>query len=196
MATKSRLKPNKDSRSALQLLQDKNVLTRQKIGLRHVVKADGTVEFIGHNIGHPYDNRHMPNFHPRVAQAHAVVQYNNARAELSATIGTQGYEGHVLDISKHFPENPLATQLLAAAQSNGGYSSSYAPTAYGDAVLVTVNRMHWLLRPYKASPDDIELCHDMLATPRDLIRTGDYAYIFFHEEPNQNDISILKMQWC
>ncbi|MBM6582701.1 hypothetical protein ILT44_21075 [Microvirga sp. BT689] len=192
MAPKSRLNPNKESRLALKQLQDKKILIRQKVGLRHAIKSDGSVEFLGYDVGY----YHMANFHPGVARAHTVVQYNNARAELTATLGTPGYEGHILDISKHFPQNPLATQLLAAARSKAGFPSSSAPTVYGDAILVTDNRMHWMLHPYRASLEDIERCHDMLTTPRDLISSRTSACVFFHEEPNQSDILTLNMHWC
>jgi hypothetical protein len=41
----------------------------------------------------------MPNFYPGVEQTRgAVVQYNGERAELTATLGRRGWEGHLLDV--------------------------------------------------------------------------------------------------
>jgi len=195
MSRQSRLKPNKDSQSALKQLEKKGVLNRHKVGLRHVIKADGTVDYIGYNIGYDWRNRHMPNFYPGADQTHgAVVQYNGERAELTATLGRTGWEGHVLDVGTHFPPNPLATQLLAT-QYNTGYQPPNLPIVYGDAVLVTDNRMHWFFWPYNVSIDDVERTNDNLSTSRDLIKDGASAHIFFHTEPNQKDIVTLMMHW-
>ena len=85
MKNKSRLNPNKQSRASLQLLEDKGVLHRQKVGLRHIIKANETVEYVGYNLGFDWSNRDIPNFYPGVDQTYGtVVQYNNARAELTA----------------------------------------------------------------------------------------------------------------
>jgi hypothetical protein len=137
----------------------------------------------------------MPNFYPGVDQTRgAVVQYNGERAELTATLGLRGWEGHLLDVGTHFPPNPLATQLLAARYGTG-YRPPNLPIVYGDAVLVTDNRMHWFFRPYNMSIEDVERTNDALSTPRDLIKDAGSAHIFFHTEPNQKDIIVLMMHW-
>jgi hypothetical protein len=153
------------------------------------------VHYVGYNIGHDQQHRDIPNFYPGVDRVHGcVVQYNGERAELTATLGRNGWRGHVLDIGTHFPPNPLATQLLAA-RPYGAWRPQDPPTVYGDAVLVTDNRMHWLFRPYNVSIEDIVSFNDLLSTPRDLIKDAHRAEIFFHTEPNQNDITALKMRW-
>src|SRR3712207_6149883 len=114
----SRLNPKKSSRSTLEILQDKRILHRIKVGLRHVVKPDQSVQHLGLNIGHPPESRSMPNFYPGTAQIYGtVVRYSGQRAELTATLARPGYKGHILDVSTHFPLNPLATTLLRAASS-------------------------------------------------------------------------------
>jgi hypothetical protein len=119
MAKTSRLNPNKDSRSALKQLQQKCLLHRQKVGLRHVIKTDGTVHYVGYDVGYDWYNRHMPNFYPGLEQTYrSVVQYNGERVELTAALGRKGWEGHILDVGTHFEPNPLATQLLAARPNN------------------------------------------------------------------------------
>jgi hypothetical protein len=195
MKNKSRLNPNKQSRASLKLLEDKGILHRQKVGLRHIIQTDGTVQHVGYDLGSNWYSSNLPNYYPGVSQTYGtVVQYNNARAELTATLGRKGWEGHILDVGTHFPPNPLATQLWTDQLQSASlpYSDS---VIYGDAVLVTDNRMHWTLRPRNASVEDLEIFDEMLSTPRDLIVRGDYAQIFFHTEPNQNDIVALMMRW-
>jgi hypothetical protein len=177
------------------MLQDKRLLTREKVGLRHIIKTDGTVQYVGYDIGFTWDNRELPNFYPGVQQTDCVVQYNNQRADLSATIGRMGWEGHVLDVGTHFPPNPLATKLLNPVQASAVVASRPLPIVYGDAVLVTDNRMHWVFRPYHVSIEDVEAFNDTLLTPRDLIIGTYRATIFFHTEPNQNDLMAFMMRW-
>jgi hypothetical protein len=192
MTKKSRLNPNKESRSSLKELERKGLLVRRKVGIRHLLRPDGTVEELGHDIGFPWNNSHMPNFYPGVARAdRVVVNFKGARAELTATLGRTGYEGHVLDVSTHFPANELATCLLATANSWSWQDA----VAYGEAVLVTDNRMHWEFRPYHASTEDVEIFDAMLSTPRRMFKNGDRAWIFFYVEPHQHDIMTFKMRW-
>jgi hypothetical protein len=194
MAKRSRLNPNKDSQSVLKQLKKQSILVRRKVGLRHVIKTDGTVEYVGYNIGYDRNNRHMPNFYPGVFHTRAVVQYNDERAELEATLGHPGWEAHPLYVGDRFPLNLLATQLYAA-RFDARCQLRNLPTIYGDAVLITDNRMHWLFRPNDISIEDVERTNDMLSTPRDLIKDAGSAHIFFHTEPNQQDIFTLKMHW-
>ena len=158
-----------------------------KVGLRHTLKADGTVQPLGFNVGFPWNNSNLPNFYPGSNSVHAVVQYNGERAELAATLGRTGCDGHILDVSSHFPPNPVATDLLRAAYQTA--------TVFGDAVLVTDNRMHWVFRPYKAPADEVRDFDMLLTTPRTLFEDGPGPWIFFHEEPNQSDIVAFKMRW-
>jgi hypothetical protein len=196
MTKKSRLNPNKTSRATLKQLQDKGILERMKVGLRHIIKSDGIVVPLGPNIGFPTSDKHMPNFYPGAARTYsAVVTYNGERAELSATLGRQNYEGHVLDVSSHFPCNQLATDLLVASFTSSYLGYEANSTVYGDAVLVTDNRMHWVFRPYGAAAEDVEDFNELLSTSRKLYKDGNRTWIFFDEEPNQADIVALKMRW-
>jgi hypothetical protein len=195
MAKTSRLNPNKASRSALKQLQKKHLLHRQKVGLRHVIKTDGTVHYVGYDVGYDWYNRHMPNFYPGLEQTYrSVVHYNGERAELTAALGRKGWEGHILDVGTHFEPNPLATQLLATRPNNTWQLLNF-PIAYGDAVLVTDNRMHWFFGSHKIAVEDLETFNNALTTPRDLIKDARRAHIFFHTEPNQQDIFTLMMHW-
>jgi hypothetical protein len=197
MTSKSRLNPNKGSRQALKQLEDKGILSRQKVGLRHIIKADSTVHFVGHDIGFEWHNREIPNFYPGVERSHDVVLYNNQRAELTTTLGRPEWEGHLLDVATHFPANLLATQLMNAARAANGHLSSDTRIAYGDAVLVTDNRMHWILRSNQnqTSIEDVEMFNDTLSTPRHLLKQYGHAQIFFYTEPSQTDIVAIKLRW-
>ena len=71
-------------------------------------------------------------------------------------------------------------------------------SCYGDAILVTDNRMHWTFSNSKASAEEIELFDAMLSTPREILTPwkGHRPVIFFHEEPNYVDLVALKMRWA
>jgi hypothetical protein len=193
---KSRLNPKKNSRTTLQFLADKSILQRRKSGLRHLIKADGTVEYLGYDYVLPckYD---LPNFHPDARRTYSdVVRYNSERAELTATLGRSGYEGHVLDVSAHFPRNALATDLLAAARTAASMPSD--DIAYGDAILVFDNRMHWTLEAGwgARTVQDLEQVNDMLQSPRTFDGDGRSACIFFHAEPSEADLVAIKLMFC
>ena len=69
---------------------------------------------------------------------------------------------------------------------------------YGDAILVTNIRMHWVFSKSKADAEEIELFDAMLSTPRELLKPwkNSNPIIFFHEEPNYVDLVALKMRWA
>jgi len=198
---KSRLNPSPNSRATLIELQGKNVLTREVVGLRHLIRAStNTVEYVGFDLPDLYGfhyNCDLPNFHPSVPRVQGRVTYNESRAEIIATTGRAGYQGDRLDVSAYFPINQIATDLLLQPCTKNACFSRSVPM-YGDAILVTDKRMHWVLRPWqvKASDEEIELFDLMLKTPRDLIREqSGGVWIFFHEEPSQHDLVALKMRW-
>jgi hypothetical protein len=196
MTKKSRLNPNKTSRTTLKELQKEGILVREKVGLRYIIKADGAVDYIGYDTGSLYDEPDLLNFYPGTARTWGtVVRYKDQRAELTATLGRKEWAGHVLDIRTHFPVNHTATQLLAQAYVDSGNNVNDAPTVYGDAVLVTDNRMHWVFRPYNVAVADLEDFDAMLSTSRELIKSCGRGHIFFHVEPCQNDLVALKMRW-
>jgi hypothetical protein len=197
---KNRLNPNPNSRATLAELQGKNILQRQMVGLRHIIRADsGAVEYLGFDVPELYrDNAPpMPNFHPGVPHVAGRVTYNKGRAQISATTGRKGYEGHFLDISKYFPVNELATALLRQPCTKDAWFDAAVPM-YGDAILVTDRRAHWVLNPYRVKPtaEDLELCDQLLRSPRTLIQSPyGPGRIFFHEEPCQHDLVALKLRW-
>ena len=124
-----------------------------------------------------------------------VVKFKDQRAQLTATVGREHWAGHILDIATHFPVNHLATELLAQSRVDNGLKAHDGTTVYGDAVLVADFRMHWVFRPYNVSLQDLEDFDAMLSTPRDLNKSNSRGHIFFHVEPHQNDIILLKMRW-
>ena len=196
MTKKSRLNPNKGSRSTLKQLKGKRILVREKVGLRYIIKVDGSVDAAGYDNDCYYDYSNLPNFYPGTDRIWGtVVNYNDQRAELTATLGRKEWAGHILDIATHYPVNHVATQLLAQAHVDRGAIVNDASTVYGDAVLVTDKRMHWVFRPYNIPIDDVEEFNAMLSTPRDLIKSHGRAHIFFHVEPCQNDLVAFKMRW-
>jgi hypothetical protein len=196
MTKKSRLNPNKASRPTLKELEEKRILVREKAGLRYIIRADGAVDDAGYSTGYEYDGYNLPNFYPGAERTWGtVVKYQDQRAELTATVGRKLWAGHILDIGTHFPVNHLATQLLAQSRVDNGSKADDGPTVYGDAVLVTDMRMHWLFRPYNVTLEDLETFDAMLSTPRDLIKSNGRGHIFFHVEPCQKDLVAFKMRW-
>jgi hypothetical protein len=191
---KSRLNPNKKSRSALKSLLKKGILYRYKVGLRHIIRTNGTVELVGFNIDLPI-HHDLPNFAAPGWKAYSdVVQYCGERAELTATYTPQSWDEYVQAFGTRFEPNPLATDLLKTRRRPG----SQPLIAFGDAVLVNDNRMHFCLcsSNNKRTVDDIEFIQDMLTSPRTVFRNAHQAMIFFHAEPSQNDIMTIMMTFC
>lgn len=202
MATKNRLNPNPESRATLRQLEERGILQREKVGIRNIIRAaTDTVEQVGFNLADLYGavwrEPALPNFCPAAVLVSGWVGYNNGRAHITATQGRDGWHGHVLDVSSHFGVNKIATDLLRQDCTKGACFNKTVPF-YGDAVLVTDIRAHWIFRT--SSPDvtaeDVELFNDMLVSPRDLLRARwGGAWIFFHEEPCQTDLVALKLRW-
>jgi hypothetical protein len=187
---KSRLNPKKSSRPTLKNLKSSGVLYRVKVGLRHHVSPGGDVHYVGYNIGYPWNNSHIPNFSGNGAlqTCRAVVKYNGERAELAATIGRNSPEVRCDLLSSSFPPNQLAADLLSAA-----HSECWNPVVYGDAVLVTDNRMQWVYGPYDVEPGEVEDLAGQLTTPHTLLDRATRPWILFHVEPDERDLILLKM---
>lgn len=66
---------------------------------------------------------------------------------------------------------------------------------YGDAVLITDKRFHWVFSRSQVSDTEIMEFDALLTTPRTLYKRGVSTAIVFHVEPNQNDIFTIKMAW-
>jgi hypothetical protein len=201
MTKKNRLNPDPTSRTTLRSLETKGILKRERVGIRHIIRAaTNTVDRIGYNLGelHGRLTSEFLNFHPGVQVATAWVSYDGGRAEITATQGFQGHENHILDVSRHFPVNQLATKLFGQECTKVGSYNAGLPM-HGDATLVTDIRAHWLFRTWRSDvqPDDIEEFDCLLKSPRDLIRSGGrrLPWIFFHEEPCHEDIVALKLRW-
>jgi hypothetical protein len=200
MSKQSRLKPDAEHRETLKYLHEKvGIIRRRKFGLRQVIEAaTGAVRSVGYDLpGLPsyVGAEGLGNFHPAAPKVSAVVTYKGARAELYATQAREGYIGDRLDISCYFPENKLATALLGQPWPKVSNYHGNAPI-YGDAFLVTDNRMHWLLSAWKIPAGELIEFNEGLATPRDLIDAGGrHPWIFFHEEPHCKDLLLMKMRF-
>jgi hypothetical protein len=185
------------SRATLRELERKGVLWRDRIGVRHIIRAStGAIERIGLNVDElhgPYrGDPTLSNFRT-VWQCEAWVGYNGGRARL---IGTQVYPCIPPERLADFPVNHAATELIRQASTKG---CTFYPTCeiVGDAVLVTDHREHCVLQPKRRdfTADDLAFFGSMLATPHShIFRWGHYC-ILFHEEPRELDIIAMKLRW-
>jgi hypothetical protein len=199
MATSNRLKPDPKSRKALKELSQKNILRRERVGIRHIIRAaTGELEPVG--LSHYWFGKTWtcePSFCRSAPRLTAWVSYSNQRAELTASYVPDGYWTHH-DLSSIPPANALSDKLLCQPDTKYMSPQYAGACCYGDAVLVTDNRMHWIFSNWKADAEDIEQFDAMLSTPREVLRPwGDqHPVIFFHEEPNFVDLVALKMRWA
>jgi hypothetical protein len=126
------------------------------------------------------------------------VTYDKGRAEITATPGHKTWEGTPYDLSSIFPMNMAAGELLRQPDTKCGSGIDPGMRFYGDAVLVTDIRMHWVFSNVRAEAEEIEVFDAMLSTPRQMLTPWQNAnpIIFFYEEPNQIDLVALKMRWA
>jgi hypothetical protein len=203
MVTSNRLKPDPKSRKVLKELSQKRVLHRDKTGIRNIIRAEsGKLEPVG--LNHHYFNagwERLPNFHPNAPRLTGWVGYNKGRAEITATYGhksdTRWYKTPY-DLSSIFAPNVAATELLRQPCTKCGIGVGPDMICYGDAILVTDARMHWVFANRNVNAEEIEVFDAMLSTPREILRPwkGSNPVIFFHEEPNYIDLVALKMRWA
>ena len=68
---------------------------------------------------------------------------------------------------------------------------------FGDAILVRDIRRHWSLCRHRAEEGEVEFFNEMLSSPRSLIAGcgGRPPQIFFHEEPNEDDLIFTKLRF-
>lgn len=199
MAKAIRTKPSKTSRATVKELETKGILFGEKIGINHIIRAaTGQVEEQGFDH---YDlnkkRERLANFHPNAPTCSAWVSYGSGRAQLTATYGNNRWLGTPYDLSSIFSENCLADQMLRQPDTReiGGIQSG--EKFYGDALLVTDIRQHWTLHRRQAEEGEIEFFNETLSTPRTLIerRNGYPPQIFFHEEPNEDDLIFIKLRF-
>lgn len=200
MTTKSRLNPNPLSRPTLKSLQEAGILRREKIGLRNIIRAGtGAVEPFGFNIGGIYDfirdEPSLSNFrtHSR-REVRGLVGYGGGRAEICATSIYPAPRGFTAGLSTHSPINRLATSILKQPCTKQTFFDPKIPM-YGDAVLITDKRFHWVFSRNQVSDTEIMEFDALLTTPRTLYKRGVTTTIVFHVEPNQNDIFTIKIAW-
>jgi hypothetical protein len=200
MAKSNRVKPNPASRSALADLNRRGILRREKVGIRNIVRAStGVVESVGlHHYGLYPPSERLPNFHPNAPRVSAWVTYDSGRAEITATPGHRSWAGTPYDLSSIFPLNRIAGELLHQSDTKCSAGIDPGMRFYGDAVLVTDSRMHWVFRNTQAEAEEIEVFDAMLSTPRQILTPWQNAnpVIFFLEEPNPTDLVALKMRWA
>jgi hypothetical protein len=199
MTGKSRLNPNPASRPTLKDLKGAGILDREKIGLRNIIRAaTGAVEPCGYAIECMYDFTQreptLNNFRQHSLRVGGLVGYSGGRAEIYATTNFSCSCGSSRDLSRHYPVNTLATDILKQPCTRGAWFDPGIPM-YGDAVLITDKRMHWTFSKEKAPEDAILEFDALLTTPRMLHKRFYGTVIVFLEEPNQSDIFTIKLAW-
>jgi hypothetical protein len=169
------------------------------IGLRNIIRAtSGAVEPFGYDIGSVSDFIHneasLRNFRQNARRTHRLVVYNGGRAEILATTKYRDWH-EVRDVlSAHYPINNLATALLHQPCTKRAWFDPKIPM-YGDAVLITDRRYHWVFSNNQATENEILAFDALLTTPRTLHKRWNGIAIVFHTEPNQADIFSTKMVW-
>jgi hypothetical protein len=199
MAKAIRTRPSKTSRGTLWELARKGVLMPSNVGIRNIVRAEtGEIEEQGFDL--PSLNRvreGLPaGYRFDLAECHAWVGYNGGRAHLTA-LRKSGYrQPHSAESPSALPINVFAGRLIQQPDVRGAFYLPVDGKLYGNAVLVTDVRRHWIFSARKADAEEIELFHDMLITPKSLITGwGGELMIFFHEEPCEADLIFTKLRW-
>jgi hypothetical protein len=162
------------------------------MGLRNIIRAaTGVVEPFGYDTGSLYaftrSEPSLSNFRSSGRWIEGLVGYNGGRAEIHAT--TSNPQAHMVagDISVSFAINRRATDLLKQPCTKRTAFNPDIPV-YGDAILITDRRYHWILPKGTSSDDDFMALDVLLTTPRIVSRRYGRTGIIFYEEPNQNDI--------
>ena len=198
MAETIRTKPSKTSRATLRELEAKGVLTPCMTGLRHFIRAETSVVeqrgFDHWRLGQ--DPERLPNFELGMMQCQAWVGYDGGRAHLTAVTGRSYGRAIRPDFHVRFPVNQLAGQLIQSPGVRGADSLPDDGLLYGDAVLVTDMRRHWILSCRNAEEGEVEILADGMVTPRTLIKGfGVAPDILFHQEPAESDLIFIKLRW-
>lgn len=199
MAKTIRTKPSSTSRATLRELAAKGVLSSSMVGIRTVIRAEtGEVEDQGFDLWQLQRDRvRLPNFYVGFAECRAWVSYNGGRAKLDATMGKGYWSNPAAPPSPIYPVNDLASQLVGQPDTKGTFGIPSDGLLYGDAILVRDIRRHWSLCYRSAEEGEIEFFDEMLSTPRTLIAGwgSGRPQVFFHEEPNEDDLIFMKLRF-
>src|SRR3954454_14830765 len=107
MSSKIRTNPNPNNRPYLRDLEKDHILTREKVGIRNIIRAEtGVVEPQGFNLNvyRAGPQHELPNFHPNAPRWGGWVSYNGGRADITVSPGHPGWVGTKYDLSSIFPE--------------------------------------------------------------------------------------------
>ncbi|WP_139219005.1 hypothetical protein [Bosea sp. CRIB-10] len=193
----NRMNRSASSRATLRELERKNILCRERIGVRHVIRANtGLIEAIGLNVDALHGSvRDDPTFEhfKFVWPREAWVEFNGGRARLT---GVQAHSWIDPSRLRDVPVNRGATELVRKSSTKGNTFDADADVL-GDAILVTDHREHCVLQPScrNCTPDDLSFFGSMLSTPNSLLERWGRSYILFHEEPREHDIIAIKLRW-
>jgi hypothetical protein len=168
------------------------------IGLRNIIRATtGVVEPFGHDLGGIFtfmaNEPSLSNFRMRGCRdIDGLVGYEGGRAKLHATTSYQHDYAKPGDVSTSYPVNNRATEILRQPCTKRAYFDPNIPV-FGDAVLITDRRYHWVLPKDNSSDDDFAALDALLTTPRTVCARRGKTVIVFLEEPNQNDIVYIML---
>jgi len=199
MAKAIRTNPSKTSRATVKELAARGVLSSSMIGIRALIRAaTGEIDDQGFDHWHLHrDGEHLPNFQVGLVECRAWVSYNGGRAKLEATTGTRYWNNPAYPPGSTFPENELASGLISQPDTKAAFGIPLDGVLRGDAVLVRDIRRHWSLSRRGAEHGEVDFFNEMLSTPRTLIQgwNGCTPRIFFHEEPNEDDLIFMKLRY-
>ena len=199
MTTKSRLKPKPENRKALQELEQSGLLYRAKIGLRNIIRADtGKIEYCGHNITGATDfimqEPCLEHFRQAGECVSRAIHFNGRAARIFAMTDKRSSQPTKSSLGATLPVNELATELLKEPCRILEMFYADRPM-FGDAVLITDRRMHWVLSIGGLPENDLRDFAAMLTTPWHLQPYHWRPELIFLEEPSLPDIMSMKLRW-
>ncbi len=163
------------------------------IGLRNIIRATtGVVEPFGHDLGGIYafmaNEPSLSNFRLRgYRDVDGLVGFEGGRARIHVTTSYPHAYAKPGDVSTSYPVNKRAAEILCQPCTKRTYFDPNIPV-FGDAILITDRRYHWVLAKDNSSDDDFIALDALLTTPRAVCTRSGRTVIVFLEEPNQNDI--------
>jgi hypothetical protein len=199
MPKKNRLNPRSENRQDLRQLEQSGILCREKIGLRNIIRADtGEIEYCGHNItGEQNFIKQEPRLGHFGSGGECVsrsIHFKGRAARILAMTDKRGSQPAEPRLGATLPVNELASELLKEPCRTLEFFFPDRPM-YGDAVLITDNRMHWVFSIYGLPEDDLRDFAVMLATPWEIRSSNWCPELIFLEEPSLADITTMKFRW-
>jgi hypothetical protein len=199
MTKQNRLKPKPKNRKALQELEQSGLLYRAKIGLRNIIRADtGKIEYCGHNVtgvtNFIMQEPCLQHFRQVGDCVSRSLHFNGRAATIFAMTDKRGCQPTESSLGATLPVNELATELLKEPCRILEIFYPDRPM-FGDAVLITDRRMHWVLSIVGLPEDDLRDFAAMLTTPWHLQPHRWCSELIFLEEPSLADIMALKLRW-